>query len=55
MRGCVTALLLKAPAQEGIVARTRAEASIKQVYGEQRGAEWFRDLEFATRLVRARQ
>jgi hypothetical protein len=55
MRGCVAALLLKAPADEGIVARTKAEASVKQVYGEQRGAEWFRDLEFATRLVRARQ
>lgn len=55
MRSCVSALLLKAPTEESIVARTKAEASIKQVFGPERGAEWFRDLEFATRLVKARQ
>jgi hypothetical protein len=55
LRSCVSALLLKAPQEEGIVARTKAEASVKQVFGPERGAEWFRDLEFATRLVKARQ
>ncbi len=55
LRSCVAALLLKAPADQGVVARTRAEASVKQVFGAQRGEEWFRDLEFATRLVKARQ
>ena len=55
MRSCVSALLLKAPPEEGIVARTKAEASVKQVLGAQRGAEWFHDMEFAVRLVKARQ
>jgi hypothetical protein len=55
LRSCVSALLLKAPQEESIVARTKVEASIKQVFGPERGGEWFRDLEFATRLVKARQ
>jgi hypothetical protein len=55
LRSSVAALLLKAPRDEGIVARTRAEISVKQVFGQERGAEWFQDLEFATRLVKARQ
>jgi len=55
MRSCVAALLLKAPPDQGIVARTEAEASVKRVFGEQRGAAWFRDMEFAARLVKARQ
>jgi hypothetical protein len=53
LRSCVAALLLKAPPDEGIVARTEAEASVKRVFGEQRGAEWFHDMEFAARLVKA--
>lgn len=55
LRSCVSALLLKAPREEGIVARTKAESSVKQVLGPQRGAEWFRDMEFAVRLVKARE
>jgi hypothetical protein len=55
LRSCVAALLLKAPPQEGIVARTEVEASVKRVFGEQRGAEWFHDMEFAARLVKARE
>jgi hypothetical protein len=55
LRSSVAALLLKAPREEGIVARTRAELSVKQVFGQERGTEWFQDLEFATRLVKARQ
>lgn len=53
LRSCVSALLLQAPPGEGIVARTEVEASVQRVYGEQRGAEWFHDLEFAARLVKA--
>jgi hypothetical protein len=55
LRSCVAALLLKAPPDEGIVARTEAEASVKRVFGEQRGAEWFHDMEFAARLVKAQE
>jgi hypothetical protein len=55
LRSCISALLLQSPENEGIVARTRAELSVKQVFGPERGAEWFHDLEFATRLVKARQ
>ncbi len=55
LRSCVAALLLKAPPDEAIVARTEAEASVKRVFGEQRGAEWFSDMEFAARLVKARE
>lgn len=55
LRHCVSALLLKAPPDEGIVARSRVEASVKQLLGEERGAEWFHDLELATRLVKAQQ
>jgi hypothetical protein len=55
MHSAVAALLLNAPESEGIIARTRAEASVKQVFGPERGEEWFRELEFATRLVKARQ
>jgi hypothetical protein len=55
LRSCVSALLLKAPPDEGIVARTEVEASVKRVFGEQRGAEWFHDMEFAARLVKARE
>jgi hypothetical protein len=55
LRYCVSALLLKAPPDEGIVARAKAEASVKQVLGAQRGAEWFHDMEFAVRLVKARE
>lgn len=55
LRSCVAALLLKAPPDEGIVARTEVEASVKRVFGERRGAEWFHDLEFAARLVKARE
>jgi hypothetical protein len=54
LRSCVSALLLKSP-PEGIVARTKAEASVKQVLGARRGGEWFRDMEFAVRLVKARE
>jgi hypothetical protein len=28
---------------------------VKRVFGEQRGAEWFHDMEFAARLVKAQQ
>jgi hypothetical protein len=55
LRSCVCSLLLQAPEAESIVARTKAEVSVKQVFGPERGGEWFRDLEFATRLVKARQ
>jgi hypothetical protein len=55
MKSCVAALLVQSPPDEGIVARTEAEASVKRVFGEQRGAEWFQDMEFAARLVRAQE